>query len=1184
MPPSGHQQWAEVPFTRPIRYDPAELAANRETAGAPFRMDDRTGYGGAPRYRVIVQRGREGQWCAVGAMDHEPCIRSAIQAASNLDARYAYLIDEVGVELVEGEEGRFYFSQWFAPSEEPGFENIRAGNSIDYAMYLAEMYRGKSRGDGLIVGLLTEKQTKEQLLHEACAYVARDRGAAFYRFYPQDIHSRPGLIKGYALRDGWWESRYFPFPDVYIDRLKERGNPKYQTAYAKLQGVPSTVERSGGSFHKDKLYRMLREAPELARHIIPYAVIASSEAAFAFLREQGASVVKPLDGSYGERMIVVEPHADGFLIKDHRHYHLLSEADARQLFDSLAAKRRYLIQKFVDSSTKEGFPYHVRVHMIRGEQGRWAELSTTPYIAMKTDSKVVNHASVFRSYSRWHWFLEHQYKGRENGIADAVGQLSRQIAKWVETSLSESISEMGIDLAIDREDRLWLFEINMNKIGAVNHEFRWATHFVPEALRLARESRERKHGRKWLLGVYRVKDPLRTLPEQRVRSLAEEAEKQGVELFFFDSEDIDFERMEIFGTQWRKGTKRRRLYRMPDAVLNEWPETPAKRPEAEKQLRKLVPFTTYLIHNKRDMYRKLAPEFGKYLIPEARAASAESVVSFLERHKDIIVKPENGRKGNHIFRLTAADGQYSYHAGEQRSAMTVQKLTELLARLLAERKYVMQLYWKVASKGDEPMDYRIHVQRDHAGEWQLTKAYPRIGRPGAVVSNISKGGRTLDIDAHLAEQYGDRAQAFKQRMLDAAFRLAIAIDGKYPFMIDELGIDLLMNEHGEIRFLEANAAPETKFHEHERAVRTIGYAQYVARAFQPDRAKGGTAIGMLCGNFAGDKHLRKAMAYVAKDYRTDFYCFKPDDVKADFPVIKGYRLIHGRWVPHYVPYPDIIYDRLKSRGMAQYSDLYKRLEHIPFTEDRRGGVASKLRQYARLARHPLLEPHVIPFAKINDPQDALQWIDEHGAAVIKPSSGSLGKRIVYVERTDSGYLLQDPERIHRLSRQEMTDLLASLGEKKSYFVQKFIRSETDGGIPYYIRIHLVKDPNGNWQSIEPLMYLSVDPLRNRCNHLETFWVYSPLDRMFKHEFKDEPSMPDRIESLSLAIAELLERTRSNRLCEIGIDLGIDEHKRIWIFEANVNLVGIDYKEVEIAETIIPAILQQMASRTDSQPT
>ena len=55
-----------------------------------------------------------------------------------------------------------------------------------------------------------------------------------------------------------------------------------------------------------------------------------------------------------------------------------------------------------------------------------------------------------------------------------------------------------------------------------------------------------------------------------------------------------------------------------------------------------------------------------------------------------------------------------------------------------DKGYLVQPYMECRTSMDEPFDFRIHIQKDGQGAWQITRMYARIGAKGSVLSNISQ--------------------------------------------------------------------------------------------------------------------------------------------------------------------------------------------------------------------------------------------------------------------------------------------------------------------------------------------------------------------------------------------------------------------------------------------------------------
>ena len=85
-------------------------------------------------------------------------------------------------------------------------------------------------------------------------------------------------------------------------------------------------------------------------------------------------------------------------------------------------------------------------------------------------------------------------------------------------------------------------------------------------------------------------------------------------------------------------------------------------------------------------------------------------------------------------------------------------------------------------------------------------------------------------------------------------------------------------------------------------------------------------IGMLIPEKEVNQ-LTVACAYVAKYEDANFFYFAPSDIDFNAMLIR-YFYENNEWVPKIVEYPDVIYDRLRARGINQYNMIYEEFEEI----------------------------------------------------------------------------------------------------------------------------------------------------------------------------------------------------------------------------------------------------------------
>src|SRR5699024_521358 len=92
---------------------------------------------------------------------------------------------------------------------------------------------------------------------------------------------------------------------------------------------------------------------------------------------------------------------------------------------------------------------------------------------------------------------------------------------------------------------------------------------------------------------------------------------------------------------------------------------------------------------------------------------------------------------------------------------------------------------------------RAHMQKDRKGKWTITKIYPRIGNSKSILSNISKGGRTEELQDFLITQFSQHTgNDYYNKLRNLSVKLTEYLDRLHNFSLDELGLDLAIDETG----------------------------------------------------------------------------------------------------------------------------------------------------------------------------------------------------------------------------------------------------------------------------------------------------------------------------------------------------------------------------------------------------
>lgn len=327
-------------------------------------------------------------------------------------------------------------------------------------------------------------------------------------------------------------------------------------------------------------------------------------------------------------------------------------------------------------------------------------------------------------------------------------------------------------------------------------------------------------------------------------------------------------------------------------------------------------------------------------------------------------------------------------------------------------------------------------------------------------------------------------------------------------------------------------------------------------------------IGMLALENE-DEALAEACAYVAKYEDVHFFYFSPKDIDFDEMLIRGYFYENKKWIPKIVEYPDVIYNRLRLRGIKGYNIVYQELEGIPFTNEFFGNSISKLEVYNKLTDTGVFNDVLIPYQKVDRTRDIFNYIDKFGQVILKPEVGSFAQGVHFIskEKNDQYFVaIEDKEKYY--SEFSLSNYLRDLIKKGTFIVQKYIETRTIDGQPFDIRVHMMKDGNGEWSFVKIYprigVYYATIVITRKGGYVGN--INGFLERNYGKE--NVYKLRKQIETLSTELVTHFESIYDKNINEIALDLAIDKKLNPKLIEINVNKPGIVYYEFDVAKHAI----------------
>ncbi|OAS22107.1 YheC/YheD family protein [Paenibacillus oryzisoli] len=677
-----------------------------------------------------------------------------------------------------------------------------------------------------------------------------------------------------------------------------------------------------------------------------------------------------------------------------------------------------------------------------------------------------------------------------------------------------------------------------------------------------------------LLGVFHPNDPFAVMTEKRVQAIVAESVKQKVELVFFNELGINLDFQKIDGTifdgeRWVQGT-----FPFPQAVMNVRPWGPRRRSDKELIFRKIVPFTAFLIDDKWEITKMVSsfPSLAPFIVPTAILSSVDQIDELLASHAKLVIKPVQGSRGVGVQALIYKESQYGLQQGADWIWLNREDMQDYVVNL--KKDFMIQPYIVCLTPEGEPFDFRVLVQRNGEGNWQVTIIYPRIGAKDTITSNVSISGRTEELYSFLQRVFPDDHEFFPPVLTKIGLELAEFIDSHYAYPLNELGIDLAIDSQRRIWFYEANTCPGTLYHEQERAVEAVAYVKYIAEnALQdemltPSNNFSFTTLGLLFRTAPSLQDM-EAYALVAQAHHVQLVYFLLEDVRFRAGSISGFWREGTEWVARNFAFPDVVYNLMEQEDVDASHELYRSKSNMLLTAREPKGFVPSALFFAIASRHPLLAKHLPSSIRPENREEAKDFVDRHRFVMMKSDNAQELEDIIMIQRFPTRYVVRDGAYLHSFEEAEFLSFL-DLFSESSYILIQQVDSRTHDGHSLHIRVYLFKQPGGSWETIHIAPHLALassNPSDSLPFPVDWEWL---VDREFSEELGTE--LEGKIQDIARTMAEQLGLANRNRIHELILDFAIDQNAEVRLLGGEFDGPAGAVHPYDIARRVIPYAL------------
>ena len=326
---------------------------------------------------------------------------------------------------------------------------------------------------GPLVGIFTSGFTPFQMMPAGARSASFARllsvqssvGAVPFLFGEQHIDWEQGVIHGFFHHHKGWVKKAVPFPNVIYDRLPNRQAEREPAA----KKVKETLEKdylipwyNPGFFNKLAVYEKLCSDARAEPHLpetLPFLSFSDME---RMLEEYGHIYLKHPDGSRGNgiRQILLDA-------KNRDYYCRYFDGKTKLLkFSSLESLLKHVytgkqlesavVQQGIHLIRKDKKPVDFRLHAHKDENGKWV-VAAIAAKAAGSGSPTTHEGNGGKVYTMEEMFSDEDER-RE--ISRKLEQTAIELASAIEDNIGGIIGEIGFDLGLDKQGKVWMFEAN----------------------------------------------------------------------------------------------------------------------------------------------------------------------------------------------------------------------------------------------------------------------------------------------------------------------------------------------------------------------------------------------------------------------------------------------------------------------------------------------------------------------------------------------------------------------------------------------------------------------------------------------------------------------------------------------------------------------------------------------------
>lgn len=321
-------------------------------------------------------------------------------------------------------------------------------------------------------------------------------------------------------------------------------------------------------------------------------------------------------------------------------------------------------------------------------------------------------------------------------------------------------------------------------------------------------------------------------PGHIAKTLAIVSKYYDVELVYINPEDIEIGNDKVEGRILVKDKWVRKEVELPRFI--DVKSTLFSYKKHRKKLRYLSKKSTLSVNKRLPLPKdQLYDSFGNdsdispYLIPTKTVENTDDIFQMIKSYRKVVIKPVRSNGGKNVIIMNKQGTKYVLGLGKELITMSARKFKKFYKEKYKSANVIVQKYIESADSHGNPIDCRIHVEKDINGKWNNVDNFVRIGVGEKVVSNISQGGGVADAKKYLKFRYEENWVNVYKKIQEIAEKLPYKVEKLLGRKYMTLGFDIGMDKEGNLYLFEINDCPIVSPIISKVALSRAGYYRYM---------------------------------------------------------------------------------------------------------------------------------------------------------------------------------------------------------------------------------------------------------------------------------------------------------------------------------------------------------------------